>query len=166
MPAVWLARPIVTPHDLELLACLGLVFTGAAQLLFLRGLRGVSARLASIISSGMEVIYGLILAALILHEIPPRAHFNRRRDYSERHDLRDEFAARQRGAGCGGVNGEIQFDDFALLRKRTTLIGTKLIGNKLLVVGVNIIKTRDFAFRINSVNTDLIAVNNRELIAT
>ncbi len=70
LPAVWLARPIVTPHDLTLLACLGLVFTGAAQLLFLRGLRGVSARLASIISSGMEVIYGLILAALILGEIP------------------------------------------------------------------------------------------------
>ena len=70
LPAVWLARPIVTPRDLGLLACLGIVFTGAAQLLFLRGLRGVSARLASIISSGMEVIYGLILAAIILGEIP------------------------------------------------------------------------------------------------
>ena len=70
LPSVWLLHPIVTPHDLTLLAWLGIVFTGAAQLLFLRGLRGVSAPLASIISSGMEVIYGLILAALILHEIP------------------------------------------------------------------------------------------------
>ena len=69
-PAVWLSRPQITPRDLELLACLGIIFTGAAQLLFLRGLRGVSARLASIVSSGMEVIYGLILAAIILHEIP------------------------------------------------------------------------------------------------
>ena len=70
LPAVWIIRPKVTPHDLSLLAWLGLVFTGIAQLLFLRGMREVSARLASIISSGMEVIYGLILAALILHEIP------------------------------------------------------------------------------------------------
>ena len=70
LPAVWMIRPQVTPHDLTLLAWLGVVFTGAAQLLFLRGMREVSARLASIISSGMEVIYGLILAAIILHEIP------------------------------------------------------------------------------------------------
>ena len=70
LPSTWLIHPIVTPRDLGLLALLGIVFTGAAQLLFLRGMRGVSARLASIISSGMEVIYGLILAALILHEIP------------------------------------------------------------------------------------------------
>ena len=70
LPSVWLLHPVVTPRDLGLLALLGIVFTGVAQLLFLRGLRGVSARLASIISSGMEVIYGLVLAALILHEIP------------------------------------------------------------------------------------------------
>ena len=70
LPAVWIMRPKVTPHDLTLLAWLGIVFTGGAQLLFLRGMRGVSARLASLINSGMEVIYGLILAALILHEIP------------------------------------------------------------------------------------------------
>ena len=70
LPAVWILHPTITPRDLTLLAWLGIVFTGAAQLLFLRGLREVSARLASIISSGMEVIYGLILAAIILHEIP------------------------------------------------------------------------------------------------
>ena len=70
LPAVWLLRPAVTPHDVALLAMLGIVFTGAAQLLFLLGMRGVSARLASVISSGMEVIYGLILAAIILGEIP------------------------------------------------------------------------------------------------
>ncbi len=69
-PVVWIIHPKVTSHDLTLLAWLGIVFTGVAQLLFLRGMREVSARLASIISSGMEVIYGLILAALILHEIP------------------------------------------------------------------------------------------------
>lgn len=70
LPAILVIRPIITPHDLTLLVCLGIVFTGVAQLLFLRGMREVSARLASIISSGMEVIYSLILAALILHEIP------------------------------------------------------------------------------------------------
>ena len=51
-PSVWLLHPVVTPRDLGLLALLGIVFTGAAQLLFLLAMRGVSARLASVVSFG------------------------------------------------------------------------------------------------------------------
>lgn len=69
-PLVLTLHPLVTAHDFALLALLGIVFTGAAQLLFLLSLRGVPARLAGVVSSGMEVIYGVVLAASILHEVP------------------------------------------------------------------------------------------------
>ena len=70
LPVILVTRPVVTPRDLTLLATLGIVFTGVAQLLFLGAMRGVTARLASVVSSGMEVIYGILLAAIILGEIP------------------------------------------------------------------------------------------------
>ncbi len=70
LPLILVLHPVVTMPDLTLLALLGVIFTGGAQLIFLLAMRGVSARLAGVVSSGMEVIYGVVLAALLLHEIP------------------------------------------------------------------------------------------------
>lgn len=70
LPIVLLLRPVISARDFGLLSLLGVVFTGGAQLLFLVSLRGVTARVAGVVSSGMEVVYGVILAALILHETP------------------------------------------------------------------------------------------------
>lgn len=70
LPTMLSLHPHVTARDLGLLACLGIVFTGVAQLLFVQAIKVLSARLASVVSSGMEVVYGVALAALFLHEAP------------------------------------------------------------------------------------------------
>jgi len=69
-PFLFLIRPSVQIRDLLLLALLGVVFTGIAHSLFIKGLANVKAQTASIISS-LEPVYGIILAALVLDEIPP-----------------------------------------------------------------------------------------------
>jgi drug/metabolite transporter (DMT)-like permease len=56
-------------RDLALLALLGIVFTGIAHTCFIEGLQRVKARTASIIAA-LEPVYGVILAALILGEVP------------------------------------------------------------------------------------------------
>ncbi|BCM94191.1 hypothetical protein IAD21_06094 [Abditibacteriota bacterium] len=70
LPVMLFMRPLVTPHDVGLLALLGIIFTGVAQMLFMQSLLGVPARLASLVTAGMEVVYGVLLAAVLLHEIP------------------------------------------------------------------------------------------------
>ncbi len=52
-----------------LLALLGVVCTALSHTLFIRGLSGVRAQLASIIAS-LEPVYGITLAYFLLHEIP------------------------------------------------------------------------------------------------
>lgn len=59
----------VTPHDLLLLALLGILCTAVAHTLFVQSLTHVRAQLASVVS-GLEAIYGTILAYLFLHELP------------------------------------------------------------------------------------------------
>jgi drug/metabolite transporter (DMT)-like permease len=63
------ATVALTMPDLGLLAVLGVVFTALAHTLFITGLRGITAQLASVISS-LEPIYGILLAVLLLHEMP------------------------------------------------------------------------------------------------
>lgn len=70
LPVVLWKHPPVTAHEVGLLAVLGVILTGLAQLLFMQSLLGVPARLASLVTAGMEVVYGVALAALLLHEIP------------------------------------------------------------------------------------------------
>ena len=69
-PVMLFLRPVVTGHDVGLLALLGIVFTGVAQMLFMQSLLGVPARLASLVTAGGEVVYGVVLAAVLLHELP------------------------------------------------------------------------------------------------
>jgi len=59
----------VDARDIGLLFLLGTVFTGLSHLLFIRGLAGVRAQTASVIST-LEPLYGIIFAVLLLGEIP------------------------------------------------------------------------------------------------
>lgn len=69
LPFVFVLRPSLSGRDLLLLAVLGFVCTALAHTLFIRGMTGVSARTASIISS-LEPAYGAALALLFLGEVP------------------------------------------------------------------------------------------------
>jgi drug/metabolite transporter (DMT)-like permease len=66
--AVRWPRPI-SWHDLLFLVILGLVFTALLQVLVLRSLRHIRAQTASVMF-GLEPVYGIILAAALLGEIP------------------------------------------------------------------------------------------------
>ena len=52
-----------------MLLLLGVVFTALAHTLFIRSMRTIKAQQASIIIS-LEPVYGIVLAALLLSEIP------------------------------------------------------------------------------------------------
>jgi drug/metabolite transporter (DMT)-like permease len=56
-------------RTLGLLAALGVFCTAAAHSLFIDGLKRVTARTASIISS-LEPVYGILLAFAFLNEVP------------------------------------------------------------------------------------------------
>ena len=61
--------PVMALKDVLLLALLGIVFTGIAHSLFIKGLAYVKARTASIIAS-LEPVYGILAAALLLGASP------------------------------------------------------------------------------------------------
>jgi len=76
--AAWLAATALlvggplrlpTPTELAALAVLGAVCTALAHTLFIASLRRVSAQVASIIA-GLEPVYGIGFAALLLGEVP------------------------------------------------------------------------------------------------
>ncbi len=69
IPFLFLQEPVFQPREIFLLMLLGVVFTGIAHSLFIRGLKGTRARAASIIAS-LEPVYGIIAAVLLLGEIP------------------------------------------------------------------------------------------------
>jgi drug/metabolite transporter (DMT)-like permease len=71
-PLVWLGRhvlPVPSASDVALLVVLGLVCTALAHTLFIASLRRLSAHTASIVAA-LEPVYGIALAALLLHETP------------------------------------------------------------------------------------------------
>jgi drug/metabolite transporter (DMT)-like permease len=69
LPFVFIIKPAVPVKDLILLAVLGIVFTAAAHALFVKGLTHVKVSAAGIIS-GLEAVYSIILASILLKEIP------------------------------------------------------------------------------------------------
>jgi drug/metabolite transporter (DMT)-like permease len=69
LPFAFTARQLPTAEEWGLLVLLGVVFTAAAHALFIRGLRGVSAGRASVITA-LEPVYGVLLAWQILGERP------------------------------------------------------------------------------------------------
>ena len=69
LPFLFLTAPVFRLTDILLLFVLGVVFTGLAHTLFIKGLASVKAQKASIIAS-LEPVYGIIAAILILGAIP------------------------------------------------------------------------------------------------
>ncbi len=69
IPFFFILKPQLTSRDVILLLVLGLVCTAAAHSLFIKGMKYIKAQTAAIISS-LEPVYGIILALLLLHEIP------------------------------------------------------------------------------------------------
>ena len=69
LPFLFMPAPVMTLKDVLLLALLGIVFTGIAHSLFIKGLAYVKAQTASIIAS-LEPVYGILAAALFLGAIP------------------------------------------------------------------------------------------------
>lgn len=69
LPVLFFINFQVTPKDVAILAVLGIVCTAAAHSLFVTGLKKVKVQTAGIIS-GMESVYGIVLAFLILGAMP------------------------------------------------------------------------------------------------
>ncbi len=59
----------VTDKDVFLLSLLGIFFTAIPVVLFTKSMQTLKARQVSSISS-LEIVYGIILAIIFLHEIP------------------------------------------------------------------------------------------------
>ncbi|MCL2007425.1 MAG: DMT family transporter [Treponema sp.] len=68
-PLMFILRPIVSGTEILVLALFGIVFTAIAHGLFVRGLRHVKVSTAGIIS-GLEAVYSIVLASILLTEIP------------------------------------------------------------------------------------------------
>ncbi len=69
LPFLFLQETVSQPQDVFLLVLLGVIFTGVAHSLFIRGLAKTRAQTASIIAS-LEPVYGIVAAVLLLGEIP------------------------------------------------------------------------------------------------
>ncbi|MFO7734564.1 MAG: DMT family transporter [Candidatus Aminicenantes bacterium] len=69
LPFVASSPPLLSARTLWLLALLGIFCTGAAHTLFIKGMKHVGARTASILSS-LEPVYGIVLALAFLGEVP------------------------------------------------------------------------------------------------
>ncbi len=69
LPALFFYRGQLSVSSLALLLFLGVVCTAGSHTLFIKGMRGVRAQTASIISS-LEPVYGIGLAFLFLEEVP------------------------------------------------------------------------------------------------
>ena len=72
LPFAWAGRdtlPAFTLHDVTLLVVLGVFCTALAHTLFIASLKRVSAHTASVVAV-LEPVYGIALAAWLLHEIP------------------------------------------------------------------------------------------------
>jgi len=68
-PFLFLTAPVFRLTDILLLSILGVIFTGLAHTLFIKGLANVKAQKASIIAS-LEPVYGIIAAILLLGSVP------------------------------------------------------------------------------------------------
>ncbi len=69
LPFVLVAEIAIQPWDYALIPFLGVFCTAAAHTLFIKGLKQTKAQLASLIA-GLEPVYGILLALIVLKEIP------------------------------------------------------------------------------------------------
>ena len=69
VPFLFMTTPVFRVTDIFLLCVLGVIFTGLAHTLFIKGLTHVKAQKASVIAS-LEPVYGIIAAIIIFGAIP------------------------------------------------------------------------------------------------
>lgn len=69
IPIVMMQTQTPPPHDILLLALLGIVFTALAHGCFITGLTRIRVQTASVIA-GMEPVYGILFAFILLGEMP------------------------------------------------------------------------------------------------
>ncbi len=69
LPLALTWKSAITGHDILLLMILGVVFTALAQGLAVASLKTLRAQTTSVVF-GLEPVYGILLAWLLLHEIP------------------------------------------------------------------------------------------------
>jgi drug/metabolite transporter (DMT)-like permease len=69
LPFIFVMQPQLDGRDILLLLILGIFCTALAHSLFIKGMRLIKAQTAAIISS-LEPVYGIIMALLILKEVP------------------------------------------------------------------------------------------------
>jgi drug/metabolite transporter (DMT)-like permease len=60
---------LASPRDLASLFILGVLCTALAHTIFIEGMRGVTAQLASLVAA-LEPVWGILFAFVLLHEIP------------------------------------------------------------------------------------------------
>ena len=69
LPAFFLVPAVYSPRDLGVVAAIGFVCTALAHTLYVAAQKGVSAQTAGLVS-GMETVYGILYALLLLGEAP------------------------------------------------------------------------------------------------
>lgn len=69
LPFFFTVQPIISMSNLVLTVLLGTIFTALPHTLFIGGMKYVKTQTAGIITC-LEPLYGIILAALLIHEIP------------------------------------------------------------------------------------------------
>lgn len=69
LPFFFIMKPRLDNRDIILLLILGIFCTALSHSLFIKGMRHIKAQTAAIISS-LEPVYGIIMALLILNEVP------------------------------------------------------------------------------------------------
>jgi drug/metabolite transporter (DMT)-like permease len=69
LPFFFIMKPRLDNRDILLLLILGIFCTALSHSLFIKGMRHIKAQTAAIISS-LEPVYGIIMALLILKEVP------------------------------------------------------------------------------------------------
>ena len=70
LPLVWSGLGAVGPQQWLILVFLGIGCTALAQTLFIYSLKHIKAAAASLIAAGLEPIYGVVLAAVLLSQLP------------------------------------------------------------------------------------------------
>ena len=69
LPFFFTVQPIISMSNLVLTVLLGTIFTALPHTLFIGGMKYVKTQTAGIITC-LEPLYGIVLAALLIHEIP------------------------------------------------------------------------------------------------
>jgi len=69
LPTIFIGIPSFSVKSVLLLVLLGVIFTALAHTLFISGMKNISVLNASLIAS-LEPVYGILLASLLINEIP------------------------------------------------------------------------------------------------